>query len=132
MVCYAVLKSSGSRRSLHVMVVDDFPPLADHLAGVLQRNGYSVEVAYNGEEALRAAEDFRPDALISDVHMPGLNGFQLAQAFAERFPQCRTVLVTIDPRAVSGVHDHPEYRVLQKPVPLEVLFEFLASCAAER
>jgi CheY-like chemotaxis protein len=116
------------RSALRVLVVDDFAPLADHLAGLLRRNGHSVQVAYDGLEALRVAERFQPHALISDVHMPGLNGFELAQAFAERFPKCRTVLVTIDPRAAGESYDHREYRVLQKPVPLEELFEFLAAC----
>src|SRR3954465_13457478 len=122
--------SAVFRRSLRVLVVDDFRPLADHLAEMLRRVGHTVRVAYDGAAALLVAEEFQPHALISDIHMPGMSGFELAQAIAERLPNCTEVLVTIDPHLVTESCDRPKYRVLQKPVQVEELSEFLAACEA--
>ena len=122
------MPASFSRKSLQVLVVDDFPPMADHLADVIRQQGFTVRTAYDGANALLVAASFRPDVLISDVHMPGLNGFQLAEEFTRRFPECAIVLVTIDPRIFGESYDQRNYRVLQKPVPLEELFRFLDGC----
>src|SRR5215469_5130913 len=115
---------------MRVLVVDDFVPIADFLGRCLRRSGYKVRVAYGGFEALRMAEEFHPHALISDVHMPGLDGFELAGVFAERFPNCRVVLATVDHSLVGASYDHLPVKVLQKPVSLAQVIEFLVSCKA--
>lgn len=112
---------------MRILIVDDFPQMADSLAGVLRNNGHAVRVAYNGEEALRVAGAFEPHALISDVHMPGLDGFELAQAFAERFPTCGVLLMTVDSALIEHFQGRV-YKMIQKPVALEALREFLDSC----
>ena len=116
---------------MRVLVVDDFAPIADFLGRCLRRSGYKVRVAYGGFEALRIAEEFRPHALISDVHMPGLDGFELAEAFAERFPNCQVVLATVDHTLVGPSYDHRAIKVLQKPVALAEVIEFLSSFHAD-
>jgi len=93
-----------------------------------RRNGDDVRAVYDGAEALRVAEEYRPDALISDIHMPGINGFQLVEAFAERFPGCNAVLITMDSALLEWPCDGRVYRVLRKPVDLEDLVQFLATC----
>jgi|SRR5215469_14184832 len=113
---------------MRVLVVDDFVPIADYLGGCLRRGGYRVRVAYGGFEALRIAEVFRPHALISDIHMPGLDGFELAAAFAERFPKCQVVLATVDAGLVGASYDHLPMKVLQKPVSPAEVIKFLTSC----
>lgn len=115
---------------MRILIVDDFPQMADSLAGMLRNNGYDVRVAYDGEEALRIAEAFEPHALISDVHMPGLNGFELAQAFAMRFPACGVLLMTIDSALMEQCQGRV-YKIVQKPVALEALSEFLDFCCAD-
>jgi len=116
---------------MRVLVVDDYVPMADYLGNCLHRSGYKVRVAYDGFEALRIAEEFRPHALISDVHMPGLNGFELAETFAERFPNCGVVLITVDHSLVDSRYDHRTFNVLHKPVAFAEVTKFLTSCGGD-
>lgn len=113
---------------LRVLVVDDFAPFADHLAYVLRNVGHCVRVAYGGADALRVAEPFRPHALISAVHMPGLSGFELARTFAERFPDCGVVFLTMDRVLMAWTYNGRVYQILNKIGAVEALFEFLRTC----
>lgn len=63
--------------TMRVLVIDDEKPLADTLALILQRAGYEAAVAYNGAAALSQLDSFRPDIVISDVIMPGMNGIEV-------------------------------------------------------
>lgn len=62
-----------------ILVVDDNVDAADSLAMLLQVRGDTVRVAYDGEEALAAEEEFRPDALLLDIGMPKLSGYEVAR-----------------------------------------------------
>ncbi len=61
------------------LVVDDNSDIADMLAAVLRHSGYSVSTAYSGSDALTAAFTKHFDFIISDIGMPGMNGYELAQ-----------------------------------------------------
>jgi DNA-binding response OmpR family regulator len=58
------------------MVVDDMPANLQVMAGELEREGYAVVVAQGGEEALGRAALVRPDLILLDVMMPGIDGFE--------------------------------------------------------
>ncbi|MGL4307166.1 MAG: response regulator transcription factor [Mycobacteriaceae bacterium] len=60
-----------------VLVVDDEPNIVELLSVSLKFQGFDVKTAANGPEALDQARTFRPDALILDVMMPGMDGFGL-------------------------------------------------------
>jgi two-component system KDP operon response regulator KdpE len=60
-----------------VLVVDDERPIVRALSINLQALGYRVEAAYSGEEALRLAIDQRPDAVILDLGLPGIDGVEV-------------------------------------------------------
>lgn len=66
----------GGRR---VLVVDDNADAADSLAMLLQVRGEVVRVAYDGEEALAAEDEFRPDVILLDIGMPKLNGYRACE-----------------------------------------------------
>ena len=118
---------ASSRKSVRVLVVDDYPNVADPLANVLCDKGYEAVAVHSGEEALRVAEQFMPHVLIADVMMPELNGVELVYTFAEKFPTCRAVLMTAKhwPEELSICE--LQLKVFQKPFDLEQFFEFLAS-----
>ena len=62
-----------------LLVVDDEPNIVDLLATSLRFAGFEVATARNGSEALRVAPDFRPDLLVLDVMMPGIDGFSVVR-----------------------------------------------------
>jgi CheY-like chemotaxis protein len=66
-----------------VLVVDDEVGIARLLSDVLSDEGHRVVVAANGHEALKRAEQERPDLVITDFMMPVMDGAQLIKAMAE-------------------------------------------------
>jgi len=62
-----------------LLVVDDEPNIVDLLATSLRFAGFEVATARNGSEALRLAPEFRPDLLVLDVMMPGIDGFSVVR-----------------------------------------------------
>lgn len=68
-----------SRDAVQILVVDDNRDAAESLGVLLQLRNYQCRVAYDGLSALSAALDQPPDCLISDISMPGLDGYALAR-----------------------------------------------------
>ena len=62
-----------------VLVVDDEATITDLVATALRYEGFSVEVAANGSDALRSAEKFRPDLVVLDVMLPDRDGFTVVK-----------------------------------------------------
>ena len=65
--------------SKRLLVVDDEPNLLRAVAAVLRGEGFEVSIARNGREALVAVAKSAPDLIVSDVRMPGMDGFELAR-----------------------------------------------------
>ncbi len=59
-----------------ILIVDDSPTEAHILKGMLEKNGFEIETAENGTEGIERAKELKPDLILMDVVMPGLNGFQ--------------------------------------------------------
>jgi DNA-binding response OmpR family regulator len=62
-----------------ILVVDDEPSIVLSLQVLLQRAGFDVRVARNGEEAIQSVESFTPDLILLDVMMPKRDGFDVCQ-----------------------------------------------------
>ncbi len=69
-----------------ILIVDDEPHITRVLRLQLERAGYVVATALNGEAALAALEQFPPDAVITDLQMPRMTGRELCERLEERFP----------------------------------------------
>jgi len=67
------------RISAKILVVDDEKDLVELIAYNLEKEGYSVFKAYNGEEALQVAESQKPDLVILDLMLPGMQGMEVCQ-----------------------------------------------------
>ena len=66
-------------RPPRVLVVDDEPSLADLLTLALQYEGWEVRSAGTGGEALRLADEFRPDAVLLDMMLPDFDGIEVVR-----------------------------------------------------
>ena len=66
----------------NILVVDDSPTDRQYLTDLLAKNGYKVSAAASAEEALAKVKASKPDLVLMDVVMPGLNGFQATRALA--------------------------------------------------
>jgi two-component system alkaline phosphatase synthesis response regulator PhoP len=62
-----------------VLIADDEPNIVTSLEFLMRKCDYDVRVARDGEEAVRLAEDFRPDVLLLDVMMPRCDGFEVCR-----------------------------------------------------
>lgn len=117
------LNSKRNRSSIRVLVVDDFYPLANAFMHILATNFYDARVAYTASEALDIARDFGPHAVIADVTLPDMDGFQLAAEFETHYPDCRVLLMTAC--SFSAPKNGRGPRVIQKASLLEEAFRLL-------
>ena len=74
------------------LVVDDNVDAADSLALLLRLSGQEVRVAHDGPTALLAAQAFRPELVLLDLGMPGMDGYEVARRLRQQ-PESRTALV---------------------------------------
>ena len=79
-----------------VLVVDDETDLAFALGLSLELSGYQVRSAASGEEALTLIDDHEPDAIVLDVRLPGIDGWEVLRRLADsgRFPRIPVVIVS--------------------------------------
>jgi PAS domain S-box-containing protein len=116
--------------SLQVLVVDDNADAAGSLAMLLEASGHEVQMAHDGPTALEAALKYRPNVMLLDLGLPGLNGLEVAKRLRQQSGFQNVVLVAITgygqeadrQRSLDAGFDHH----LVKPVDFEKVEEILA------
>ena len=78
-----------------VLVVDDNVDAAVSLGMLLKLAGQEVRVAYDGPAALRQAIDFRPDLVLLDIGMPGMDGYEVCRRLRREVRLGKTTLVAL-------------------------------------
>jgi CheY-like chemotaxis protein len=120
-------------RSLRILVVEDNRDAAESLTMVLQLWGHEVQVAFDGIAALDMAQRDPPDAVLSDIGLPTMDGYVLARRMRQQATLARVVLIAVSgygrdedkQRAIdAGFHHH-----LAKPPDLRVLATLLGTIA---
>ena len=66
-----------SRKPARVLVVDDNRDLADGLARLLEIHGHHVRIAYDGPAGVKIAKEWRPEFVLLDIGLPGMDGYQV-------------------------------------------------------
>lgn len=66
-----------------VLIADDEPNIVISLEFLMQQGGYEIRTVSNGDDALRAAGEFRPHLLLLDIMLPDRNGFEVCQLLRE-------------------------------------------------
>lgn len=103
-----------------VLVVDDERVIADTLAMILNQSGFEAKAVYSGEKAVKLAETFVPDMLITDVIMADLNGIDAAIMIRSLLPGIKILLfsgqaATADLLEKARSQGY-EFEILAKPV----------------
>jgi len=116
----------------HVLVVDDNPDAADSAAVLLELMGHRVEVAYDGESALEAARQTRFDAVLLDLAMPIMDGFEAADQLRRLQPAPVLVACSAwdDASTRRRAHAAGFSAHFAKPVAGKELHAYLRSLAA--
>lgn len=102
-------KARQPHNPLSILVVDDSSTVVFALKRLLEQDGYEVLVAGDGEEAIMVAETYKPDLILMDVLMPGMNGFQ-ATRHIRKLPQTEDTPIII----ISGSEQKSEEFWLRK------------------
>src|SRR5258707_13294005 len=99
---------SGVKRKNRVLAIDDEPSMTDWLKVLLEHAGYDVRTALigaRGEELFRA---WRPDAVVTDMLLPDVDGIELVRRFKQIEPEAVVIVITGQgniPRSVEAAQD---------------------------
>jgi two-component system OmpR family response regulator len=88
----AIRRADGT--PIKVLVVDDEPSLAELLASVLRYEGWEIQTAGDGASAVRAAREFRPDAVVLDVMLPDFDGLEVLRRVRAGLPHVCVLFLT--------------------------------------
>lgn len=89
-----------------ILVVEDEEPILMGLRDNLEMEGYEVDVAMDGDEALRVADAFQPHLVLLDLMLPGKSGFEVCRHLRRKFPQVHVIMLTAkgdEPSKITGL-----------------------------
>ena len=86
-----------------ILIVDDEPSIVMAVRDELLFEGFEVESAADGPEAIKRAGEFRPDVLLLDLMLPGINGFEICRQLRQAMPQIWIIMLTVRGQEVDRV-----------------------------
>ena len=118
-----------SPECIDILFVDDVPDTVDLFGALFSLAGYKVRVAYSGREALQLAVQLQPAVICSDLEMPAMSGFELAQALRSMPSLVGTFLISISGSDESELAEKSLMAgfdlCLQKPVAFQHLLQHI-------
>src|SRR5213595_1257262 len=111
------------QRGLRILVVDDNEDAAWTMSALLEFDGHRTSTAHNGLAAVREATRVRYDAVLLDLNMPVMDGFQAAAALGQLWPAPALIACSArdDAETRRRTADLGFFKHLCKPVPLQML-----------
>lgn len=106
-----------------VLIVDDEKKICNILTQIIAEDGFEVNSAYSGEEAIQIVDTFTPGLIIMDQRMPGLNGIDTMSIIKDKYPDMTIIILTAHgsiPMAVEAIKKGA-YDYLSKPFDNEEL-----------
>ena len=113
----------------HVLVVDDNEMVLSLLTRILETAGYAVSAARGGTQALEALEKLSPNAILSDIDMPDINGYRLLREVRARYPHLPFLAMSGRPVVLDEAAGEFD-AVLSKPFRMRELLEALEQATA--
>ncbi|MDD5217404.1 MAG: response regulator [Candidatus Omnitrophica bacterium] len=77
-----------------MLIVDDESEICEFLKLFFEERNFDVNTAYSGEEALESAKKFKPDVILLDIHMPGMDGITVLKHIKEADSKVKVIMVT--------------------------------------
>jgi two-component system alkaline phosphatase synthesis response regulator PhoP len=113
-----------------ILIVDDDPGIRGLVRAVLSRAGYDIDEAADGGEGLAAMAKVPYDAVILDLMMPGVNGFQVvAQLEADgSYPRCVIIMSAAAESTIQELQSPVIHSKMRKPFDIAALLAELAAC----
>jgi two-component system OmpR family response regulator len=114
-----------------ILVVDDDPSIRGLLKAVLTRAGYEVDLASEGAEALVALGTATYRAVILDLMMPGVSGFEVIKELEKEsspHPRCLIVVSATSERNLEELKSSAVHSKIRKPFDLEKLLAQISDC----
>jgi CheY-like chemotaxis protein len=124
------------KAALKVLIVDDNVDVAQTMGWMLETIGHDYRMVHESKLAVQTAQDYRPDAILLDIGMPGMDGYAVCRALREQTLFDDTVIIAqtgwgqIQARAAQGKSGFNHHLV--KPVTMDRLEELLADIASAR
>ncbi|HEV2122823.1 MAG TPA: response regulator [Chloroflexota bacterium] len=106
-----------------ILVVDDDPAIVSVVSEILDLEGYAVETATNGQEALRVIDRLRPAIVLLDMRMPVMDGWGFARALRERGESVPILVMTAAQNARAWAEEIGAQGYLAKPFEVMDLIE---------
>lgn len=120
---------SNDRQGQRVLIVDDEQMIADTLAQILNASGFEARAIFSGEQAVPAAEEFRPEILLTDVIMRGISGIDVAVSVSKMLPECRVILFSGQASTADLLDKAKEqgyqFEIIAKPIHPKDLLKML-------
>jgi len=85
--------SLNQPEDIQILLVEDTLTQAMYMQHALTQAGYKVTIARSGEKALETLEKFIPDVVLTDINMPGINGYELIKAVKQAFANMKTLIL---------------------------------------
>ncbi|HEX7369516.1 MAG TPA: response regulator [Rhodanobacteraceae bacterium] len=118
---------------VHILLVEDETMLCEFMAESLRESGFDVHAVCDGNAGLDVLQGDKPvDLLLSDVRLPGHNGYELAETGKALRPELKVVLMTGYAPTMPPELTHIVHRVLQKPFKIDSLPGVITAALAER
>jgi len=121
----------------HILVVDDDRHIVNWLKEALSNNGFVVQGAYNGHEALALAREDSPDLILLDLKMPDMDGYEVIRNLRDGHTTRNIPVIVITGSSFDDDHDHVKVfgmgveHMLTKPFTVETLVEEIKRVGSE-
>lgn len=122
-VKHRVFKEAQEIRNVKLLVVDDEAPVRELLGGYFERKGFRTFAAENGEKALMTVEKEKPDVVILDVTMPGMDGILTLKKIKQITPSATVIMAcgVVDDKIMKQAADYGASAYVLKPLDLQYL-----------
>jgi DNA-binding response OmpR family regulator len=88
---------------IHILIADDEKGITNYLAPILERAGYEVSIAYDGQTALHKVHDLHPDLIVLDILMPGMNGREVCRQLRSTGDWTPVIMLTCVSESIDKV-----------------------------